>query len=162
MPLEDFTVWYEARNPHNDIVSMYTDILNFPVRNKRGRFTHIVSVFLMTRIYQGQADVARAKEYLENYWREEFDIDKVAGIVHLSRSHLVRLFKKHTGLTPYSYYQELKINRLKEALCDNNLSVTEAFASCGIEYHGNFAKLFKEKVGMTPSRYKKSMGKSPS
>ncbi len=159
VPLEDFSVWYEARDPGYDIESMYTDILNFPIRDRGGRFAHFMSVFLTTRVYQGRSDLAKAKEYIENHWLEEFDIDKVAGIVHLSRSHLARLFKRHTGMTPYSYYHELKIHHLKEALRDRNLSVAGAFAACGIEYHGNFAKLFKEKVGMTPSEYKKSIGK---
>lgn len=159
VPLEDFSVWYEARNIRYDIESMYTDILNFPICDRNGRFAHFMCVFLTTRIYQGKSDVARAKEYIENHWLEEFDIDKVAGTVHLSRSHLARLFKLHIGITPYSYYQKLKITRIKEALRDKNLSVSGAFASCGIEYHGNFAKLFKEKVGMTPSMYKKTLGK---
>lgn len=157
VPLEDFAVWYEARSSNYDIESIYTDILNFPIRDESGQLTHFVSVFLMTRIYQGKSDIAKAREYIENHWREEFDLDRIAVTVHLSRSHLARLFKKHTGMTPYSYYQEIRVNRLKEALRDKNLSISEAFASCGIEYHGNFARFFKEKVGMTPSQYRKTI-----
>lgn len=156
VPLEDFSVWYEARDLGYDIESMYTDILNFPVQNNNGQLTHIVSVFLTTRIYQGQADIARAREYLENHWKEPFDMDKLAEAVGLSPSHLSRLFKKHTGIAPYSYYQEIKINRLKAALRDHNLSIAQAFASCGFDELGNCTRFFKEKVGMTPSQYRKS------
>jgi AraC family transcriptional regulator len=101
--------------------------------------------------------VARAREYLENNWREEFNIDSIAKAACLSPSHLVRLFKKHTGMTPYSYYQEIKVSRLKEALRDKNVSISQAFLSCGFEYPGNFARFFKEQVGMTPSQYRKSI-----
>ena len=159
VPLESFWEWYKKRSDSYDIESIYTDILNFPVFSEDGKVMHIISVFLTSRIYQGNSDVIKAKEYLENHWREKFDIEKTAEVVHLRPSQLTCIFKKHTGMTPFSYYQELKVNKLKEALRDKNLSITEACESCGIEYHGNFAKLFKERVGMTPSLYQRTIGK---
>jgi len=57
-------------------------------------------------------------------------------------------------MTPYSYYQNLKVNKLKEALCNKNLTVSEAFRVCGVDYNGNFAKIFKALVGVTPSAYR--------
>lgn len=74
----------------------------------------------------------------------------------MSRYHFARMFKRHTDMTHYSYYLDIKIRKLKEALHNANLSITEAFASCGTAYSGNFAKIFKDKVGMTPSQYRKS------
>lgn len=156
-PLADFAVWYEARDMGYDIESIYTDILNFPVQNISGQLTHIVSIFLTTRIYQGQTDIARAREYLENHWKEPFDIDRLAEAVNLSPSHLSRLFKKHVGVAPYNYYQELKVTHLKAALRDHNLSIAEAIASCGFDEPGNCTRFFKEKIGMTPSQYRKSV-----
>ncbi len=87
----------------------------------------------------------------------EFDIESIAKAVCMSSSHLVRLFKKHTGMTPYSYYQEIKVNGLKKALRDKDLSISQAFLSCGFKYPGNFARFFKAQVGMTPSQYRKIM-----
>ena len=157
IPLENFWEWYKTRSPVYDIEAIYTDILNFPVPGADGKMAYMVAVFFTSRIYQGKSEVARAREYLENNWREEFNIDSIAKAACLSPSHLVRLFKKHTGMTPYSYYQEIKVSRLKEALRDKNVSISQAFFSCGFEYPGNFARFFKEQVGMTPSQYRKSI-----
>ncbi len=157
VPLTDFANWYEARNPDYNIESMYTDILNFPIRDDEGHITHIVSVFVTTRMYPGKPDIARAREYIENHWLEEFDMEKIALYVSLSRYHFARLFKKHTGMTPYSYYQDIKVKKLKQALRDTNLSIAEAFLSCGVDYNGNFARIFRDKVGMTPSQYRKTI-----
>ena len=157
IPLENFWEWYKTRSPVYDIEAIYTDILNFPVAGADGQMAYMVAIFFTSRIYQGKSEVAKAREYLENNWREEFDIDSIAKAACISPSHLARLFKKHTGMTPYSYYQEIKVARLKEALRDKNLSVSEAFLSCGFEYPGNFARFFKEQVGMTPSQYRKVM-----
>ena len=157
IPLEDFWEWYKTRSPVYDIEAIYTDILNFPVAGADGKMAYMVAIFFTSRIYQGNSEVAKAREYLENNWKEEYNIDNIANAACLSPSHLVRLFKKHTGMTPYSYYQEIKVARLKEALLDKNLSVSQAFLSCGFEYPGNFARFFKEQVGMTPSQYRKIM-----
>ncbi len=157
IPLENFWKWYKTRSPVYDIEAIYTDILNFPVAGADGQMAYMVAIFFTSRIYQGKSEVAKAREYLENNWREEFNIDSIAKAACISPSHLVRLFKKHTGMTPYSYYQDIKVSRLKEALRDKNLSVSQAFLSCGFEYPGNFARFFKEQVGMTPSQYRKSM-----
>ncbi len=155
IPLENFWEWYKARSPVYDIEAIYTDILNFPIADADGQMAYMVAIFFTSRIYQGKLEVVKAREYLENNWREEFDINSIAEAACISPSHLMRLFKKHTGMTPYSYYQEIKVARLKEALRDKNLSVSQAFLSCGFEYPGNFARFFKEKVGMTPSQYRK-------
>lgn len=155
--LEDMSNRYDARKPDYDIETIYTDILSFPIWDSSKSITYIVNVFITTRLYQGQLDIIKAREYIETRWQEAFDLNKIAGAVNLSRYHFARLFKKHTGTTPYSYYQDIKIKKLKEALCDINQTVTEAFASCGIEYSGNYAKIFKDKVGMTPSQYRKTV-----
>lgn len=154
-PLEDMALCYQARSDDYNIESMYTDILSFPIWSREQALQYIVSMFITTRIYQGQADIARAKEFIENHWKEDFDMDRIADAVHLSRYHFARLFKKHTGMTPYSYYQHIKVRELKNALCDKNLSVADAFAACGVEYSGNYARVFRDKVGMTPSQYRK-------
>lgn len=157
VPLEDFSKWYQARNNDYAIKSMYVDILNFPIFDDHHAITHIVSVFITNRIYTGQSDIAKAKEYIETHWMDEFDMEKIAQAASMSRYHFARVFKKHTGMTPYSYYQDIKVRGLKDALRDTNLSITQAFAACGVEYSGSFARVFRDKVGMTPTQYRKSL-----
>jgi AraC-like DNA-binding protein len=157
VPLEAFAHWYAARNPNFSVESMYTDILNFPARDAQGEITHIVSVFITTRRYEGHSAIPRAREYIQNHWFEKFDMDKTAQAASLSRYHFARLFKKHTGMTPYGYYQEIKVQRIQQALRDTSMSIAEAFASCGVEYNGNFARIFRERIGMSPSQYRKTV-----
>ncbi len=157
IPLENFWEWYKTRSPVFDIEAIYTDILHFPVAGADGQMAYMVAIFFTSRIYQGKSEVEKVREYLDNNWREEFDIGIIAKVACLSPSHLIRLFKKHTGMTLYSYYQQIKVARLKEALQDKNLSIAQAFLSCGFKYPGNFARFFKEQVGMTPSQYRKMM-----
>lgn len=137
--------------------SSFQNITCFPVNEEDNRLKYVVHLFITAKLYSGKEEMVRAREYIEQNWLEDFDMEKVASSVNLSRFHFARLFKKYTSLTPYSYYQEFKIKKLKETLSDENLSVSEAFARCGVEYNGNYAKVFKDKVGMTPSQYRKSL-----
>jgi AraC-like DNA-binding protein len=67
------------------------------------------------------------------------------------------LFKKNTGITAHEYYINYKISKVKEKLLDTNLSIAEAFAACNMDYNGYYARIFKEKTGVSPSAYRKSL-----
>ncbi|MGI6168490.1 MAG: helix-turn-helix domain-containing protein, partial [Christensenellales bacterium] len=154
--LEQLWERYKTRSDVYDIESLYMDILNFPIYNIHGDMIYMVSVFFTRRVYKGRPDIVKAKEYIENSYLEDFDMGKFSKAMGISPSHLIRLFKKHTGTTPYSYYQRIKVNQLKKALQDQTISIAEAFAACGLAYSGSFARVFKEQAGMTPSQYRKS------
>lgn len=157
VPLDAFSQWYAPRTPGYAVQSMYVDILNFPIFDRNKCITHIVSVFITNKIYSGNPQITKAKEYIETHWLDDFDLDKTAQAASMSRYHFARVFKKNTGMTPYSYYQDIKIRKLKEALRDPNLSISQAFASCGVEYSGSYAGIFRNKVGMTPTQFRKSL-----
>ncbi|MEL7622116.1 MAG: AraC family transcriptional regulator [Clostridiales bacterium] len=159
-PLEEAGSRYAIDQGGEPANEMYQDITCFPLADEEGALAYVVALFKTKHIYQSRLDIIKAKEYIDAHWLEDFDPDKISRDCGLSRYHLVRLFKKYMGMTPYSYYQEIKIKRLKEALRNKNLSVAEAFVACGFDYPGNFARFFKEKVGMTPSQYRKWAGNS--
>ncbi len=136
-----------------DMEAMYQDITNFPIFNDAGHVAYVVGIQTVKRVYRGKEEIERAKEYIETNWPEVFDINKMAKAVCLSRTHFSRLFKKHTGMTPHDYYVNIKISRIKEKLLDSNLSISQVFSACGLDYNGYFAKVFKEKTGFSPSQY---------
>lgn len=136
---------------------IYQNITTFPLKDKNNKLEYVVSIFITSRHYRDREEIMKAKDYIDNHYLEKFCIDRVASIVNLSKYYFIRLFKKHIGNTPYAYYQDVKINKLKERLCDVNISISQAFADCGVDYNGNFVKIFKEKIGMTPSQYRTSI-----
>ena len=106
--------------------------------------------------YEGRADVVRAKAYILEHWREKFDMEAVtAAAGRVNERQLRRMFQEVTGLTPFGYYQKVKIEKIQERLMDSSLEIGEAFAACGVDSHGTYYRLFKEKTGMTPTEYRK-------
>lgn len=138
-----------------DMEAMYQDITNFPIFDDAGQVAYVIAIQIIRRVYRGREEIERAKEYMENNWMDTFDVSKMAKAAGLSRTHFSRLFKKHTGITPHDYYTNFKIKRIEEKLLDSNLSVSQAFAICGLDYNGHYANVFKKKTGLCPSQYRK-------
>lgn len=118
VPIEEIDNRYRSRrgNPIEHV--MYQDITSFPLLHEDGTVAYVITVFMTKRIYQSRLDIIKAKEYIDTHWLDDFDLDKISNHAGLSRHHLTRLFKSFIGITPYSYYQEIKLERIKEALGD--------------------------------------------
>jgi AraC-like DNA-binding protein len=134
--------------------SLFHNMTAFPIYNSNNQLLYVVTVFVTSRYYHDKEEIMKGKEYIEDHWREDFDIDRMTSTVNLSRYYYMRLFKKHTGMTPYQYYQDVKVGKLRERMCDKNLSIAQVFTECGVDYNGNYVKIFKQKIGMTPSQYR--------
>jgi AraC-like DNA-binding protein len=130
-----------------------TDLFFYPIWDG-DKLAFVVCVFIIKRMYQGKPDVAAAKEYMDNHWREDYDQDALAKALSLSVKQLGRIFKSQTGMTLHDYHKKIKIDKIKEKLLDPNLNVTQAFAECGEDSNGAYYRLFKETVNMTPSEYR--------
>lgn len=158
--LTDFTASYQDMMRYydveeRDINTINSDITCFPLVNSDGKIEYFAAVFIFKNIYMGKEEIRRGIEYIKAHWKEPFDAGKIAKEVYLSKSHFTKLFKSQTGVTPYEYYINYKINKLKEVLLDTSLSIAQAFAACNMNYNGHSARLFKDKVGVTPSEYRK-------
>lgn len=139
-----------------DVKTLHVDITCFPIMKPDHTVSCFIAVFFFKKIYRDREEIQKGREYIEDHWREKYDAQKLAAAVNLSPPYFARLFKKHVGVTPYDYYIDIKINKIKERLRDPKLTISEAFTLCGVDYHGNFARVFKKKTGLTPSQYREA------
>jgi AraC-like DNA-binding protein len=87
-------------------------------------------------------------------------IEVLAGELNMSVSHLHHVFKEHTGLSPYQYHLQLKIQRAKEMLHDSGLAVKQIAGILGFQDLYHFSKIFKRKTGVSPLKWR-SAGQLP-
>lgn len=140
----------------NEVEALYQDVTTIPLSDPSGKLICVVNMLVTKRASTSRAEINQAMQFIESHWLGAFDLSEVAHAVHLSPAHFSRLFKEHSGITPREYYISYKLDRLKERLLDANLSITQAFESCGIHYHSHYAKLFKVKTGLSPSEYRRN------
>jgi AraC family transcriptional regulator len=140
--------------PIDEIKAKFSDILTIPIMNPAGELQCIVNILMTKRTSTGREEINTAIQFIEEHWLEEFNIEALSEAVHLSPAHFSRLFKEHTGKAPREYYTYYKLQRLKDKLIDGNLSVSQAFEACGLNYHSYYAKLFKAQTGYSPTEYR--------
>jgi AraC family transcriptional regulator len=138
-----------------DIQMISTDITCFPLVGKDGSIEYFGAIFIFKNIYRGKEEITWGKQYIESHWLEPFNLKETARAACLSKTHFAKLFKKHTGMTPHEYYVNYKIDRLKEKLLNPNISIAQAFAACNMNYNGHSTRLFKERVGVSPSVFRR-------
>lgn len=155
VPIEDIKEKYGINDL--DIETIYQDITLFPILDDNRNVIYVAALLINREVYKSKDKIEKARMFIETHWQEKFNIQAIADHVDLSKAHFAKLFKKHTGLTPYEHYNIYRINMVKEKLMDTNLSISQAFCECNIEYSGHYAKLFKEIIGLTPTEYRKKI-----
>jgi two-component system response regulator YesN len=94
-------------------------------------------------------------EFIErNLFDNQLSLEFVADNFNITPQYLSKFFKEQVGLNYVEYVNIKKIDKAKEYLI-NNETVREAANKAGFENMGNFIKVFKKLVGVTPSEYKK-------
>jgi len=83
-------------------------------------------------------------------------LDALAASLGLSSSHLHRIFKQATGLTPRAYAAARREQRVRQALGPQSAaaSVTDAIYGAGYQSSGRFYEQSAQVLGMTPTRYR--------
>ena len=83
-------------------------------------------------------------------------IDEICETLFISRSKLIREFKKHYDITPHAYLVNRKIAFSKMLLQNSAHSIKSISNHLGFADEHYFSNIFKQKTGMTPSEYRKS------
>lgn len=145
----------EANNYQTGREFILQNLINLILVNLLRQLRSNVSEFLIERNYNEKENIKRVESYLRERYNQNYSLDEVAQIANLSPYHFIRTFKIATGKTPYDYLLDIKIEKARELLQQKNYSITEVCFFCGFNSLEHFASVFKRKMGMLPSQYKK-------
>jgi AraC-like DNA-binding protein len=98
--------------------------------------------------------IKRVLAYMDEHAHEKLELDQLASIVSLSRSHFCKFFKNQTGMRPMEYLNYIRIVKAANLLQTGSYNVLEAALEAGYPHASYFAKWFKQYMKMTPSEYK--------
>lgn len=92
-------------------------------------------------------------------WQAE-SLDEVVKASGLSKSRFIHLFKDLTGASPWKYILSLKVERAKELLAEEHLSVRDIAETLGFTDQLYFSRLFKKHTGLSPMAFRKDIKES--
>lgn len=96
------------------------------------------------------------EEIRKNY-KDNITLTKLAERYNISAGHLSSLLKEELGMPFSEYITSKRIQRAKELLDDESLSVDAIAREVGYKDYFYFTKVFKKAVGISPSKYRKNL-----
>ncbi len=97
----------------------------------------------------------RVTEWMEEHAADEFNLDRLAAQVGLSKFYFHRLFKKAMGVSPSRYHIMLRIDEARRLLRETRKGVVDIALEVGYANASHFAHLFRRETGLTPSAYRR-------
>jgi AraC family transcriptional regulator len=95
-------------------------------------------------------------DYIQAHLDQELSLDDLAAISQLSPYHFSRSFKQKLGLSPCQYIIWQRVERAKQLLQTQQMSIAEVAIACGFTHQSHLNRHFKRLVGVTPSFFLKS------
>lgn len=83
----------------------------------------------------------------------ELDVEKLAGIMNMSRMTLYRKIKAITDITPVELINTTRLKRAAELLAEGDYKMYEIADLAGFTSQSNFARAFLKQFNMTPTEY---------
>lgn len=97
-----------------------------------------------------------AVKFLQKHYVEPIGIAEMVRHLGLSRTRIFELFKSATGMTPNDYLLRLRVDKAKELLETNNLSITTIAFDTGFSSSQYFGSVFRKYTGKTPREYRQA------
>lgn len=101
--------------------------------------------------------IRKAQQYISSHIREKLSVPLVARMVDISPSYMTALFHKHLQISPGEYIRRIKLQESKQMIRENALNFTEIAMALQYSTVHHFSRQFKDKFGITPSEYAKSI-----
>lgn len=95
-----------------------------------------------------------AMSYLEAKMPARVELATLAQLAGLSQSHYSRAFKASTGLAPYQWQLQARIERAKELLLNTNGCLEDVAQATGFADAVHFGRTFRKMTGATPAAWR--------
>ncbi|MDA3924820.1 MAG: AraC family transcriptional regulator [Kiritimatiellae bacterium] len=122
---------------------------------------HFLGELNLQRSRTGQHDFAiedtlhETIEFMHLNIYNTLSLKQLAQYARMSVSHYTNNFRKLTGMTPISFFIDLKMRKASELLHEPNRKIKDIAAIIGFEDPYYFSRCFKKAMGCSPASYRK-------
>jgi AraC-like DNA-binding protein len=104
---------------------------------------------------RADARMDQVRDLLVDRLADNVRLDDLAEAAHVSRFHLIRLFRQRYGVTPFAYQRFARVERARDALRHGE-SLAVAAAAYGFADQSHLGRAFRAVMGATPGQYRES------
>ena len=98
-----------------------------------------------------------AKNYINDNLAKPIKLSEIATLLDLSQFYFCHLFKKSTGIAPYRYIIQQRVEKVKQLIEQSQLPLVEIAYDCGFSSQSQMTQHFRKYVGITPKVYRRKV-----
>jgi AraC-like DNA-binding protein len=123
------------------------------------KFAPQLQALASQRVYlQGHSDaLRRVLRFIDANLENDLSLAEVAEAAYLSPNYLSQLLKKQTGLAFVDWLTGRRMDRAREMLAHTSVRVGTVAHSVGFSDEAYFTRRFKQRFGIAPTAYRRSM-----
>lgn len=124
-------------------------------------FRHTMAALAQSQQSYQHKLLGKAKEYIENNLSDsQLRLENIATEVHVTPSHLSRIFKRSEGINVSDYITQKRIERATRLLRSTSEPISFVSDQVGYASPYYFSACFKKITGLTPSEYRRGRPES--
>ena len=104
--------------------------------------------------------INRIVQFVEKNYNRKISLEDVGEQVGMSASSVSRFFKKRTRHNFWDYLNGFRIDRAAQMMIETEHTISEISYACGFNNSSNFNRVFRERIGTTPSDYRNKFKES--
>lgn len=108
---------------------------------------------------KSQTEMDRIRQmlsFIQLHYTEPVSVQQIADSAFISRRECMRSFQRVLGTSPIQYVIDLRLRKAKQLLLETDFPVMEIGARCGFPDQSYFTRVFREKTGVSPGKFRKS------
>lgn len=94
-------------------------------------------------------------EYIDENYNKKIHLGKISKEFYINPNYLSVIFKEYVGKNFTQYLMQKRMDKAKELLSDDSISIIQISQIVGYDDGFHFSKLFKKYEGCSPSEYRK-------
>jgi AraC family transcriptional regulator len=102
-------------------------------------------------------ELEKALYYIDKNMSESYKIENLAEEFGISKFNFIKKFKSSTNVTPHQFIIRKKLERSKNLLKEDSLSLADIAYMLNFSDQSHFTNSFKKMYGMTPREFRKTI-----
>jgi AraC family transcriptional regulator len=98
----------------------------------------------------------QAIAYIRAHLERDLSLDEIARVINISPSYFANLFKDATGISPYQYVIQQRVEKAKSLLLKTDLTIADIALQVGFCNQSHLTRRFKRLTGETPKKFRRS------
>ena len=94
--------------------------------------------------------------YIEKHLLDINSLEGICAQFHYSKNHVINVFRREYGITPFEYINDVKIKRAMYLLEVTSRSIEDIAIESGFNHYSHFYRLFIRKNGISPHQWRKN------